>query len=297
MNSEHSASPPAQAADSGGIQFRAPPFENTRDSDYFYASSGHAEALARMQYLVDDGNMGVGLLTGEIGCGKTMTRTVLHRRLLAGSKQVVSLENGLLDFDGLLLEILSQLRAERVTVHALPDRYSRLAAFKDELKRRIVDENSHLVILLDEAQQLERNVIEQLRGLTNIASERHNYLTLILIGQPELRSTIRALPQMDQRISLRYHLNPLSLEETAQYLRHRMTVAGLRGEYPIEPATERFIFDSSGGVPREINRLCKLALEHAGNLGRGTLTPDTVRSVVTDLRRHGEAAPPSAGPP
>ena len=269
------------------LAFDTPPFDNTRDSRFFFASTGHAEALSRMSYLVADRNMGIGLLTGEIGCGKTLTRTVLQRQLGEGPNRVVTLENGLLDFDGLLLEIISQMRGERVPTAAMADRYSRLAAFKQTLMHKIVGEQRHLVILLDEAQQFESQVLEQLRGLTNIASERQNYLTLVLIGQPELRSTLRRLPQIDQRVSLRYHLNPLSLEETRRYLRHRLDIAGLRGPYPFEPEAERLIYESSGGIPREINRHCKVALEHADALGATALSVRIVGQVVDDLCRHG----------
>lgn len=93
------------------IVLRDPPFDNTRDSNYFFHSSGHAEALSRMAYLIADRNMGIGLLTGEIGCGKTITSSVLRQQLKQGPNHVVSLENGFLDFDSLLLEIIKIGRA------------------------------------------------------------------------------------------------------------------------------------------------------------------------------------------
>lgn len=279
---------------SAALQCKRAPFENNRDGDFFFQSSGHAEALSRLAYLVEDRNMGIGLLSGEIGCGKTLTRTVLHRQLTRGKNHAVSLENGLLDFDGMLLEIISQIKGERVMPQALPDRYTRLAAFKQTLMRHIIDKQNHLVILLDEAQQLESGILEQLRGLTNIASERQNFISLILIGQPELRSTIRRLPQVDQRISLRYHLNALSLAETGQYLRHRLAVAGLAGDYPFTPEAEKLVFEYSAGVPRAINRLCKLALEHAMTRLDVSLTPSVIDTVGKDLRTQGGDAQFSA---
>jgi general secretion pathway protein A len=106
------------------------PFDNTRDTRYFFPSSGHAEALSRLLVLAEDRNMGMGLLTGEIGSGKTLLRTVLHTRIGADQHLRVSIENGLLGFDDLLLEIISQMRGERVESRDLADRYSRLAAFK-----------------------------------------------------------------------------------------------------------------------------------------------------------------------
>jgi general secretion pathway protein A len=271
---------------SASIKLRRPPFDNTRDSNYFFPSSGHAEALSRLAYLIADRNMGIGLLTGEIGCGKTITSSVLRQRLKQEANHVVNLENGLLDFDGLLLEIVSQMRGTRVLPEQLPDRYTRLAMFKQTLMRNIVDQKRHLVIVIDEAQQLQPATIDQLKGLTNIGSERQNFISLVFIAQPEFRVTMGSLPQVDQRVSLRYHLNALSLEETRQYLRHRLTVAGLHSEYPFEPDAELSIYNSSHGVPREINRMCKLALEHAHALAHATISTDTIDTVLADLRRH-----------
>ena len=279
-----------------GIILREQPFDNTRDTNYYYASSGHAEALSRLGFLVEDRNMGMGLLTGEIGCGKTVTRTMLHRQLARPAHLVVSLENCLLEFDDLLLEIISQMRGERVSSAELPDRYSRLSSFKQLLMRQVAESGRHLVILLDEAQQLSPASIEALKGLTNIASERQNFLTLVLIGQPELRATIRQLPQVDQRISLRYHLNALSHDETRRYLEHRLQVAGLQGPSPFDEDAVRRLFETSGGVPREINRICKLALDHARANSITRLDAGIINTVTEDLQRHGGLLDPCAIP-
>jgi general secretion pathway protein A len=291
-------SQPATSVDQqpAGIVLQQQPFDNTRDSNYFFASSGHAEALSRLNFLVEDRNMGIGLLTGEIGCGKTVTRTMLHRQLARPAHIVVSLENCLLEFDDLLLEIISQMRSERATSAELPDRYSRLSAFKQILMRQVAESNRHLVIMLDEAQQLSQASIEALKSLTNITSERQNFLTLILIGQPELRNTIRQLRQVDQRVSLRYHLNAMSHDETRRYLEHRLQVAGLQGPMPFDADAVRLLFEASGGVPREINRICKLALDHARANDLVLLDASIINSVTDDLRRHGGLLDPCGMP-
>jgi general secretion pathway protein A len=293
---DHPAEGTAAQGQAPGIVLREQPFDNTRDTNYFFASSGHAEALSRLRFLVEDRNMGIGLLTGEIGCGKTVTRTMLHRQLTQPAHIVVSLENCLLEFDDLLLEIISQMRGERVTSAELPDRYSRLSTFKQVLMRRVAESNRHLLILLDEAQQLSPASIEALKSLTNIASERQNFLTLVLIGQPELRSTIKQLRQVDQRVSLRYHLNAMSHDETRRYLEHRLQVAGLQGPMPFEPEAVQLLFEASGGVPREINRVCKLALDHARANRLARLDATVINSVSDDLRRHGGLLDPCAMP-
>jgi general secretion pathway protein A len=265
----------------------APPFDSTRDTRYFFPSAGHAEALSRLLFLADDRNMGMGLLTGEIGSGKTLLRTVLHGRLSPQSHVRVSIESGLLDFDDLLLEILSQIQAQRLRAPDYPDRYSRLAAFKRLLTEQIAGRDRHLVILLDEAQQLDHACLDAIKGLTNISSERQNYLTVILIGQPELRGHLRRIPQVDQRVSLRFHLTALSAEETRDYIRHRLNVAGYQGAFPFDDEALEILHRASRGIPREVNRICKIGLEHVLAQGLGRFTAPAIATVVDDLRRHG----------
>ncbi len=275
----------------------APPFDNTRDTRFFFASAGHAEALSRLLFLAEDRNMGMGLLTGEIGSGKTMLRTVLHARLAPATHARVSIENSLLGFDDLLLEILSQIQGQRLRAADYPDRYSRLAAFKRLLTEQIAGQDRHLVILLDEAQQLDLHCLEAVKGLTNIASERQNFLTVILIGQPELRERLRRLPQVDQRVSLRFHLAAMTADETREYVRHRLQVAGYQGELPFDPAALDALFRASRGIPREVNRICKLALEHVLAAGLRHFTGPAIATVVDDLRRHGGLFDAGVEPP
>ncbi len=263
------------------------PFDNTRDTRYFFPSSGHAEALSRLLFLVEDRNMGMGMLTGEIGSGKTLLRTVLHARLGTDQYLRVSIENSLLRFDELLLEIISQMRGERVDSRELADRYSRLSAFKRLLTELVANRDRHLVLLLDEAQQIDPDSLDALKGLTNISSERQNFLTIILIGQPELRQRLRQLPQVDQRISLRYHLAALERAELADYLHHRLSVSGYQGGFPFSAAAMNLLYRASRGIPREINRIGKLALEHVRNQGLSEFDEKVIATVVEDLRRHG----------
>ena len=264
-----------------------PPFENTRDTRFYFPSAGHAEALSRLLFLAHDRNMGIGLLTGEIGAGKTLLRTLLYAQLAAGAHVRVKIENSLLGFDGLLLEILSQMQGGRLHTADYPDRYSRLAAFKRLLSEQIATRARHLIVLIDEAQQLDLATIEGLKALTNIASERQNFMTLILIGQPELRNRLKQLPQVEQRVSLRFHLTALGAEETGDYVMHRLRAAGYVGEQPFDVQALELLHRASRGIPREINRLCKLALDHILTRERGRFDVDAIAVVVDDLRRHG----------
>ena len=263
------------------------PFDNTRDARYFYASSGHAEALARLVFLVEDRNMGIGLLTGEIGCGKTMTSNVFRNNLPSFKYKVVIIENCLLDFDGLLLEIISQIKGRRINADELPSRYSKLSAFKSALIEDVGKASKHLVLMLDEAQMLSADSLDQIRSLTNISSEKSNLFSVILIGQPELRALVKSMPQLDQRISLRFHLNPLHNEEISRYLLFRMRVAGISGAPRLTAQAVQIISRASRGIPREINRICKLSLDHAVAHKLAKLDSNVVALVVADLNLQG----------
>jgi general secretion pathway protein A len=233
-----------------GISIKREAFDNTRDARFFFPSKEHTEALARCAFMVDDGNMGIGLLSGEIGCGKTLVRTVLQKKLSKERFLVLSLENCLFGFDDLLLEILSQIRGERLYPHDLPDRYSRIAAFKDCLVQKVARASRHLLIVLDEAQQLDLRSLEA------------------------------------------YHLNHLSLEDTAAYLRHRLSVAGLAGPQPFTDSAVNAIFEYSHGIPREINRVAKLALDHAIAHQMSRIDHNLVSVVGEDLSGRDEVRLP-----
>jgi type II secretory pathway predicted ATPase ExeA len=266
---------------------RYPPFDNIRDTRFFFPSARHAEALSRLFMLSEDRNMGIAVLTGEIGAGKTLVRTLLFARLDPADYMRVSIENSLLDFDGLLLEIISQMQGERLATADYPDRYSLLALFKRLLLEEVSSRNRHLVVLIDEAQELSSATLRALKGLTNIAPENGSYLTLILIGQPELNGQLKRLPQVEQRVSQRFHLSNLDREETAYYIRHRLRAAGFRGEPPVTQEAIELIYHASKGTPREINRICKLAVNYRLTHGCGELDAEAVKAVTDDLREHG----------
>jgi general secretion pathway protein A len=259
------------------------PFDNTRNTRFFFASSEHAEALARLAFVAADGNMGIALLTGEIGCGKTLVQTVLRKELLASRYVSVVVENGLLSFDELLLEFTSQMRGQRIMPADLPDRYSRLAAFKETLVEATSRGARHLMLVIDEAQQLDVDTIDALKGLTNIAPEQRNLMTLLLVGQPEIRSTLEHLPHVDQRIGMRYHLNALSREDTRAYVEHRLRVAGAAAQPPFDEDAMGALYAVSRGVPRQINRIAKLALDRAVARRLPRVGADLVERISADF--------------
>jgi general secretion pathway protein A len=264
------------------------PFEATWDTRFFYQSPAHDEALNRLCFLVGERSMNLGLLTGEIGCGKTLTRAVFSERLDHRRFQVTTRENSGFPFKDLLSGVLQALEGTPE-----PPRLGRFNLC--ERLRLAVESNArqdrHLVMVFDEAQEMTPATLNELKLLTNLNGAGQSYLTIILLGQPELRTKVAGLPAINQRISLRFHLQALGLEETSAYLQHRLKVAGHpSGDLFPAGAVER-LYQAAQGVPRQINRVAKLALEQAWLLDMERVEPTAVDAVVADLQRHQNLAP------
>jgi general secretion pathway protein A len=222
------------------------------------------------------------MLTGEIGCGKTLTRAVFTERLEARKFRVVTQENSAFRFNDLIGSVLQSLEDNTNFGRTKFARYERLRLAMD----RIHAENRHLVLIFDEAQEMSCTTLNELKLLTNLNGNGKNFLTIILVGQPELRDLVAQLPPINQRISLRFHLNGLNLNDAGNYLTHRLKVAGhATGELFSTDAVE-CAFQCSLGIPRELNRLAKLALEFAWLQGHSQVGLDSVKAVVKDLQRH-----------
>lgn len=258
------------------------PFENVRNARFFFESRAHAEALERMLYTVQDRNMAFGMLTGEIGSGKTLVWTTLLKRLPSSEYEAVALENGNLAFHDLLAEMLA--RMDRKNAPETREKYPLLRKFRSLLEERVA-EGRHVVLVVDEAQELALPDLVELKNLSNMGSEEGSALTILLVGQPELREKVRALPQLDQRISLRYHLNPLAPRDVPGYLAHRLVTAGHPTGELFSGACAELLYASSGGIPRRINRICKLSLDMAYSRSLPEVEEGIVDAIVRDLRR------------
>jgi general secretion pathway protein A len=250
------------------------PFAITPDPRYLYLSERHAEALAHLLYGINESG-GFIQLTGEVGTGKTtVVRTLLSR--VPHHADVAVILNPRVTPVEFLLTICEELG---VAVDA-GDRDS-VKAMVDALNRRLLSahaEGRRIIVIVDEAQNLSPEVLEQVRLLTNLETPTQKLLQIILIGQPELRELLdrTELRQLAQRITGRYHLMPLSPEETKGYIRHRLRVAGAGGEIFTSAALSE-VHRLSSGIPRVINVSCDRAL-------LGAYTRDT-RSVTAALVR------------
>lgn len=262
---------------------RERPFEPTWDTRFFFQSRDHDEALNRLTFLAGERTMLFGMLTGDIGCGKTLTRAVFSERLDARRFCVTTQENSAFSFSELLGLALEELEGN--PADAVHTKYGRVERLKKVIAK-VHSEGRHLVMVFDEAQDMTPATLNELKLLTNLNRAGQAYLTIVLVGQPELRTLVASLPPIDQRISLRFHLNALDLEDSRNYIRHRLKVAGHpTGELFASDAIER-AFQITHGVPRELNRVAKLSLEFAWVKEYPQVTLKAVEAVVRDLQRH-----------
>ena len=257
--------------------FTAKPFGKTPDPSFLYESRQHREALARLEYSVDEKEL--ALLTGDIGSGKTtLSRALIDR--VGETRPVVLLINPRLTPMQLLRAIARGLELEPARHrHDLLDQlHTRLYALYEEKREPVV--------IIDEAQLLpSKATFDEIRLLTNFQLDDQNLLSVVLVGQPELADRLErdAYEPLRQRIGMRYSLGPLSLEETVEYIEHRIRVAG-GGRNPFSATAMEEIHTVSGGVPRLINTLCTTALLDAFGEDAETIDPPRVSAAAREHR-------------
>ena len=256
------------------------PFAITPDPRYLYLSERHAEALAHLLYGINEAG-GFVQLTGEVGTGKT----TIVRSLLAQTPknaEIALILNPKMTAPEFLLTICEELGigVPDAATGSLKD----LVDILSEYLLRAHAAGHRVVLVVDEAQNLSPEVLEQVRLLTNLETNTQKLLQIILIGQPELRELLsrNELRQLAQRITGRYHLNPLSHDETAAYVRHRLRVAGATTDIFAAQALNT-VFSLSQGVPRVINVICDRALLGAYSLDRHRVTTSLVRSAAAEV--------------
>jgi type II secretory pathway predicted ATPase ExeA len=235
------------------------PFENTPDPRFLYRSPQHEEALARMLYAIQY-RKGGGLITGVFGCGKTLLVQALLDEISQDRYKTAIVNNPQLEYVELLRAIVRSLK-----VIELPQKKTELSAdYLLEVLSQILQNNmrdgKETVIIIDEAHIIQdERVFEELRLLLNFQLRERFLLTLLLLGQPELKQKIEDNKQLEQRIAIKSNLHPLDLEDTKKYIQHRLAVVGQTEQIFTEGAI-RLIQENSGGIPRRINHLCDICL-------------------------------------
>jgi general secretion pathway protein A len=254
------------------------PFSITPDPRYLYLSRRHAEALAHLLYGITESG-GFIQLTGEVGTGKTtVVRSLLEQ--LPAHAEVALVLNPRLSSEEFLLTICDELHIE------VPDRSSP-KSIVDALNRHLLEAHAagrRVVLIVDEAQNLSAEVLEQIRLLTNLETAKQKLLQIILIGQPELREVLARsdLRQLAQRITGRYHLEPLEPDELHAYVRHRLEVAGGRTEIFTAGAVKA-LHHSSGGIPRLVNVVADRALLGAWSQEEPQVSAQMARQAAREV--------------
>ena len=238
--------------------FRENPFNQTPDSAFFFPSTKHQSALDALVYAVKH-RKGFVVVTGEVGSGKTTIGRKLLK-LLGPSVKTAVITHTSLTPKGVLTLILDDLGADY--------RESSKASLLLQLNEYLIlqaHQDQNVVLLIDEAQNLNWDCLEEVRMLSNLETEKEKLLQIILIGQPELRKKLESarLEQLQQRVAVSYHLQPLDEEETKQYVLYRLNLARANGRdmnHLFDASTFELIYQYSRGLPRLINRLCDHAL-------------------------------------
>ena len=239
---------------------REKPFENTPNPRFYYRSPEHEEAFARMLYAIRE-RKGAAVISGDYGCGKTLLGRALMQELDNERYEVATLFNPRLSALQFLKEVVHQLGGSGNDNDKV-----RLMRSLHEILYANYKRAKDTVIIIDEAQAIpDAEVFEEIRLLLNFQLNDRFLLTLLLVGQPELREKVAAIPQFAQRVAVQYHLRCLSPVETGKYIRHRLEIAGAYYDMFLGESYS-LIYKGSGGVPRRINHICDLSLfEGLGN--------------------------------
>jgi len=257
------------------------PFENTPDPRFLYFSPQHDEVMSRLLYIVKE-NKGAAMLTGVFGCGKTLIGRALLKELDQDVYRTAFINNPYLSYEELLMHIVHKLGGENlqpkqggVFINVILERLN-------ELLVNNMRDGKRTVIIIDEAHVIrDKQVWEEVRLILNFQLEDRFLLTLLLLGQPELKSIIDANKEFAQRIAVKSHLGSLNEEEAKNYIKHRLAVAGRKDEVFTEEAYQE-IFRKSGGIPRRINHICDFALLSGSGEGVQMIDKHLIKDLSSD---------------
>ncbi|PIZ04062.1 MAG: ATPase [Gammaproteobacteria bacterium CG_4_10_14_0_8_um_filter_38_16] len=263
-------------------QLKENPFNVTADSSFFFPSTAHSEAFSHLVFGIEQ-RKGIIAITGEIGTGKTTLCRTLLNSLTKEVKTAFILNPKFSDEQ--LLQIITQDLA-------IPGKFENKFELVSALNQFLLTESSqghNVVIIIDEAQNLSADQLENIRLLSNIETEKEKLLQIVLVGQPELQKKLQLseLRQLNQRISVRYHIHPLNKKETCEYIHHRLKLAS-NTPYTNSPiaftnSAMRAIYSRTGGKPRMINILCDRLLLSGFVNGTYTIRDRMVRRCAKEL--------------
>lgn len=256
------------------------PFTITPNPHFIYLSGNHREAFGRLLFGIDS-HAGFIAMTGEVGTGKTTVLRTLLTQLDPENYRSALIFNPCLSGDQLLASICREFNVE-------PDERTSFG-YLDALNLYLLDQHADgktVVLVIDEAQNLAPEVLEQVRMISNLETVHNKLIQIILAGQPELNEVLNRhdLRQLNQRISVRCHLTPMNKRDTGDYIRHRLKVSGCRLPGLFSRGAISRIFRFSRGVPRLINIACEQALVLAWTQESSTITPAIAARVIAEAR-------------
>jgi len=276
--------------------FKEKPFDLHPDPDYLYMSRVHENTYVHLEYAILE-NKGFVVVTGEIGSGKTTLLNYLLNQI-SGNFQV-----GLVNNTNILpSEFLKMVCKEFELDPKTNDKAELIDIFSGFLIEQFAA-GERVVLIIDEAQNLTNDTMEEIRMLSNIETEKHHLIQIILVGQPELRFKLQQsnLKQFAQRVTVHCHLKGLEKEEVKEYIQHRLEIGGSERFDIFDPETIEKISDYSRGIPRLINILCDSALVYGFADGLETISATILDNVYEELKALGTFtdydAKPSANPP
>ncbi len=260
---------------------REHPFNVTSDPAFFFLSKKHKEALSHLSYGVSQ-RKGILILTGEVGTGKTTLCRYFLSHLGKKVKTAFILNPYFSE-----MELLEAIVKDFGIRGAFSSRLALIARLNKFLLRESLAGNN-IVLIIDEAQNLNSNLLEQVRLLSNLETEKEKLLQVILVGQPELtrRLNLHDLRQLGQRIMVRFHISPLEQSEIKNYINHRLSVAGSAGRIEFTDEAIRAIWEYSTGTPRLINTLCDRALLAGFVAEADTIDIPLVNRCIGELSSH-----------
>jgi len=254
------------------------PFELVPNPDFLYLSKAHKKALIYLDYGIQEG-VGFILITGEVGTGKTtIIRNILKK--LKSKYTVAKVFNTKVSSEQLFAMINDDFGLETKG----KDKITLIKELNEFLIDRYAN-NHQTILIIDEAQNLSEELLEEIRMLSNLETDTQKLLQIILVGQPELRKTLAKpeLRQLRQRISISCHIQPLSKEETEEYIFHRLQIAGNRDAINFEEGVFDFIYSYSRGIPRLINIICDFLLLSAFVEETNTISKKMAAEVIGEL--------------
>ncbi|PIU41308.1 MAG: ATPase [Candidatus Omnitrophica bacterium CG07_land_8_20_14_0_80_42_15] len=255
------------------------PFNVTSDPSFFFMSRRHKEAFSHLIYGIKE-KKGFLEITGEIGTGKTTLCRVLLNQLDKKIKTAFILNPNLSELQ------LLQAIAEDFGLH-IDNKNNKLSLLKrlNDFLIEQLEVDNNVILILDEAQNISLELLEKIRMLSNLETEKEKLFQIILVGQPQLREKLRSpeLEQLKQRIGIRYHIYPLDEEEIEKYIYHRLNVAGFNGSIVFSDDALKEIYKYSRGIPRLINLVCDKALLLGYVLEAKLISLDMIKKSIREI--------------